>query len=317
VEHTAAGPVRLLTRSEVRGLLRWPGLIEASAQALSAMAAGDLAAAESGQLRVPGASVHLKSGALASQVVSVKANMRPDVGSSSGVVLAFDPVRFTLRAILDSADITAMRTAAIAAVAARRLARPGGQTVAVLGLGLVGQHALPALAQVLPIREVRLWSRNRQHADEVAATLPGSVTVCQSAADAAAGADIVLTATPSREPLLADGDLGPRTLVLAMGADSRGKRELGEGVLTSAAVLADVLADALVVGECAYLPAGADPAVCLELGDVLTGRRELEDAGGRVVFDSVGSAVVDAAVTGLVVAAAERDGIGTLVRLDA
>jgi ornithine cyclodeaminase/alanine dehydrogenase-like protein (mu-crystallin family) len=82
-------------------------------------------------------------------------------------------------------------------------------------------------------------------------------------------------------------------------------------------VLADVLADALVVGECAYLPAGADPAVCLELGDVLTGRRELEDAGGRVVFDSVGSAVVDAAVTGLVVAAAERDGIGTLVRLDA
>ena len=317
MEHTAAGPVRLLTRSEVRALLRWPELIEAAERALVAIATGDLVAAESGQLRMPGASLHLKSGVLESQLLSVKANVRPDVGSSAGVVLAFDPVLFTLRAILDSADITAMRTAAIAAVAARRLARPGEHTVAVMGTGPVGRQSLAALSQVLPVSDVRLWSRDRENADEVAATLPGSVSVYESAAGAAAGADIVLTATPSREPLLQATDLAPGALVLAMGADSRGKRELGEGVLLDATVVADVLADALSVGECAYLSAGAGRAACMELGEVLAGRRDLHVTGSRIVFDSVGSAVVDAAVTGLVLALAERDEIGTLFRLDA
>jgi ornithine cyclodeaminase/alanine dehydrogenase-like protein (mu-crystallin family) len=97
-------------------------------------------------LRVPGASLHLKSGALGSQMLSVKANLRPDAGSSAGLVLAFDPVRFALRAILDSADITAMRTAAIAAVAARRLAGPGGHIVAVIGTGPVGRESLGCVA---------------------------------------------------------------------------------------------------------------------------------------------------------------------------
>jgi ornithine cyclodeaminase/alanine dehydrogenase-like protein (mu-crystallin family) len=314
VEDTGAGRVRLLTRSEVRKLLGWPELIEAAERALVALATSDSVAAASGQLRVPGASLHLKSGAL-DTVLSVKANLRPDAGSSDGVVLAFDSVRFTLRAILDSADITAMRTAATAAVAARRLAGAGDQSVAVIGAGPVGQHSLAALRRVVPVSHVRLWSRRRGAADELAAAVPGPVRVCESVAEAVAGADIVVTATPSREPLVQAADLTQGALVLAMGADTRGKRELGEGVLQDATVVADVLADALVVGECAYLPDAFDRAGCAELGAVLAGSRELSDDGGRVVFDSVGSAVVDAAATEMVLTRAERDDIGTLVSL--
>lgn len=318
MKHTTAGPVRLLTRSEVRGLLRWPELIETTEQALAAVASGNLVAAESGQLRVPGASLHLKSGALLEwPVLSVKANMRPDVGSSAGVILGFDPVLFTLRAILDSADITAMRTAAVAAVAARHLSRPGRQTVAVIGIGPVGRQSLTALRHVLPVGDVRLWSRHRAQADDLAATLAGPLSVCKSPAEAVAGASIVVTATPSREPLLQAGDLMPKALVLAMGADSRGKRELGEGVLQGAVVVADALADAFSVGECAYLPAGRDRAGCVELGELLAGRRDLRGRGGRTVFDSVGSAVVDAAATGLVLALAEQEEVGTPFRFDA
>ena len=156
------------------------------------------------------------------------------------MVLAFDPVRFTLRAILDSADITAMRTAAMAAVAARRLARAGDHSVAVIGAGPVGRHSLAALRRVVPVSDVRLWSRRRGAADEHAAGLPGPVRVCESVAEAVAGAGIVVTATPSREPLVQAADLTPGALVLAMGADTRGKRELGEGVLLDATVVADV-----------------------------------------------------------------------------
>jgi ornithine cyclodeaminase/alanine dehydrogenase-like protein (mu-crystallin family) len=311
VQPTAASSVRLLTRSQVRELLRWPELINAAQESLVAIATSDQAVATSGQLRVPGASLHLKSGALASQLLSVKANLRPDAGNSAGVVLAFDPVRHVLRAILDSADITAMRTAAIAAVAARRLAGPGPHVVAVLGTGPVGRHSLTALQQVVPVDSARLWSRTRASAGELAAMFPGPVTVHGSAAEAATGAGIVVTATPAREPLLGAADLAPGALVLAMGADTKGKRELGDGALDGAAIVTDVLADALAVGECAYLPGHADPAACIELGELLAGRRDLPGASDRIIFDSVGSAVVDAAVTAMVLEQAERDGTGT------
>lgn len=316
MEDTRPGLVRLLTRSEVRKLLGWPELIEAAERALVALTTSDSVAATSSQLRVPHASLHLKSGAL-DTVLSVKANLRPDAGTSDGVVLAFDPVRFTLRAILDSADITAMRTAAMAAVAARRLARAGDHSVAVIGAGPVGRHSLAALRGVVPVREARLWSRRRGVADEAAAGVPGPVRVCESVTEAVAGADIVVTATPSREPLVRAADLAQGALVLAMGADTRGKRELGEGVLEDATVVTDVLADALVVGELAYLPDTFDRAACAELGAILAGRREVGDDGGRVVFDSVGSAVVDAAVTEMVLTLAERDDAGTLFSLGA
>jgi ornithine cyclodeaminase/alanine dehydrogenase-like protein (mu-crystallin family) len=308
--------VRLLNRSEVRSLLRWPELIEATQQALVALATAPSTTAVSAQLPFSGGSLHLKAGALAEPpVLSVKANLRPDAGGSAGAVLAFDPVAATLRAILDSSDITAMRTAAIAAVAARQLARPGPAAVAVIGVGPVGRQSLTALREVLDVADVRLWSRHAGHADGVASTIDGPVSVHRTPGEAAAGADVVVTCTPSREPLLFPDDLAPGVLVLAMGADTRGKRELGAGVLAGASVVTDITADALSVGECAYLPDGADREGCVELGQLLAGQQVLAAGGSRIVFDSVGSAAVDAAVTALVLSLAEREQVGTMFQL--
>jgi ornithine cyclodeaminase/alanine dehydrogenase-like protein (mu-crystallin family) len=303
--------VRLLSRSQVRSLLRWPGLIEAAARALIDASSGESAAASS-QLHVPGAALHLKSGALARPpTLTVKANLRPEAGGSAGLIVAFDPVGFTVRAVLDSADITAARTGAIAAVAARQLARPGPQTLAVLGAGPVARQSLAAISQVVELGEVRIWSRDGSRTAEFAATVPAGIAV-SSPEHAVAGAGLVLTATPAQEPLLTGADLGDHVVVLAMGADTRGKRELGEGVLDGAELVADVPANAVEVGELAYLPGGPDPARCVALGELLAGRRQL--AGGkRVVFDSVGTAVADAAAVALVLATAEAEEVGTLV----
>jgi ornithine cyclodeaminase/alanine dehydrogenase-like protein (mu-crystallin family) len=259
--------------------------------------------------------MRLRSGALLDpRVLSVKARIRPDGGRSAGVIIAFGPVRFTVRGIMDSADITAMRTAAVAAVAARKLGTPGRHRLAVLGAGPVAQHALAALPQVMDIEETRLWSRDRARAELVAATLPRPASVFSSPAEAALGAGVILTATPSRLPLLPAASLTPDTLVLAMGADSPGKRELGEGVLDDARLVADVPADAFRVGELAHLPSGADRPRCTALGDLLASHRELPGTG-RIVFDSVGTAVADAAAVGLVIGSAERAGVGTLADL--
>jgi ornithine cyclodeaminase/alanine dehydrogenase-like protein (mu-crystallin family) len=312
-------PTRLLTRAQVRSLLRWPGLIEAIAQALIDGSGGQHAAAPAaaaGQLHVPGAALHLKSGALIQPpILTVKANLRPQAGGAAGLIVAFDPVRHTVRAVLDSADITAARTAAIAAVAARQLAGPGPHTLALLGAGPVARQSLAALAQVVELGEVRIWSRDRARAAELsaAASVAASVlaSVASSPAQAAAGAGIVLTATPAREPLLVGADLADHALVLAMGADTRGKRELGDGALDGAELIADVPAEACSVGELAYLPGGPDPARCVALGELLAGRRHLS-GGQRIVFDSVGTAVADAAAVALVLATAEDEQVGTL-----
>jgi ornithine cyclodeaminase/alanine dehydrogenase-like protein (mu-crystallin family) len=303
--------VRLLTRSQVRSLLRWPELIEAAAAALIDASSGESAAASS-QLHVAAAALHLKSGALTQPpTLTVKANLRPEAGGSAGLIVVFDPVRCTVRAVLDSADITAARTGAIAAVAARQLAGPGPHTLAVLGAGPVARQSLAAISQVAPLTEVRIWSRDAARTAQVAATFPAAIPV-GSPRDAVAGAGIVLTATAAREPLLTGADLADHVLVLAMGADTRGKRELGDGVLEGAELIADVPGNAVEVGELAYLPGGPDPARCVALGELLAGRRQL--AGGkRVVFDSVGTAVADAAAVALVLATAEAEQVGTLV----
>jgi ornithine cyclodeaminase/alanine dehydrogenase-like protein (mu-crystallin family) len=302
-------PTRLLTRAQVRSLLRWPGLIEAIAQALTDGSGGPgSAAAAASQLHVPGAALHLKSGALIQPpILTVKANLRPQAGGAAGLIVAFDPVRHTVRAVLDSADITAARTAAIAAVAARQLAGPGPHTLALLGAGPVARQSLAALSQVVELGEVRIWSRDRARAAGLSAT----ASIASSPAQAAAGAGIVLSATPAREPLLTGADLADHALVLAMGADTRGKRELGDRVLDGAELVADVPAEASSVGELAYLPGGPDPARCVALGELLAGRRHLS-GGKRIVFDSVGTAVADAAAVALVLATAEAEQVGTL-----
>jgi ornithine cyclodeaminase/alanine dehydrogenase-like protein (mu-crystallin family) len=317
---------RLLNRSQVRSLLRWPELIEAIAQALIDASSGESAAAAS-QLHVPGAALHLKSGHLKSghlksghlksgalgrpPVLSVKANLRPEAGGAAGLIVAFDPVGCTVRAVLDSADITAARTGAIAAVAARALAGPGPRRLALLGAGPVARQSLAALSQVVELEQVRVWSRDQGRSEKISFGTARAIAV-GSVPQAVAGADIVLTATPAREPLVTGADLGDHALILAMGADTRGKRELGDGVLDDAELVADVPADAAEVGELAYLPGGPDPDRCVALGELLAGRRQLS-GGKRIVFDSVGTAVADAAAVALILATAEREQVGALL----
>ena len=261
---------------------------------------------------MPGAALHLKSGALVQPpVLTVKANLRPEAGGSAGLIVAFDPVRNVVRAVLDSAGLTAMRTGAIAAVAARQLAQPGPHALAVLGAGPVARQALTALSQVLALTEIRIWSRIRARAAQLAADAQAAVTAGQaspasSPQHAVAGASLVLTATPAREPLLTGADLAATPLVLAMGADTRGKRELGEGALDDAELVSDVPADAAEVGELAYLPGRPSAARCVPLSATCWPAAGACPAGRRIVFDSVGTAVADAAAVALVLAVAER-----------
>lgn len=309
-------PTLLFDRTAIRSVLTWPDAITAIEHAFSTAAKDSSLLSTASQLTPPGALLHLKAGGfLEPSLLTVKANLRPENARAFGVVLVFDHAKRSLRAILDSADVTAVRTAATAVVAARALGGRAGATVAIVGSGPVAGRIIEALPHVLPPGRLRLWSRERSRAEALSAVIPAKVDheVCDTPAQAAAMADVVITCTPSREPLLRAADLADGALVVAMGADSPGKQELTADVLTDATVVADDPAAARRVGESVRLAeSAADP---LHLGSVLAGA-PLDPAASRVVFDSVGTAFADTAVADLIVRLAADRGLGVPFSFD-
>ncbi|CAN5322115.1 ornithine cyclodeaminase family protein [soil metagenome] len=319
--------VLVLNRTDVLTVLSWPGLIDAARRALIQEAqvstpGGTPIPGFSTQVALPGASLHVKAGVQAEPpVLSMKANLRPHAGDSSGAILAFDLSRQRLLAIVASADITALRTAAIAAVAASRLLTVSPGTVAILGAGAVGRRVDEALMHLGLASEVRWWSRTPANSLAAVAQSPDDVPhiCCDSVKAAVAGAQLVITCTPTREPILQAEDPETDAVILAMGADTPGKRELGPGLLESAGeVYTDIPADALLAGESAYLPASHASRI-RPLGSLLASDEApnmFRDSPTRIVFDSVGSSAVDAATVALLVEGATDASLGTWIDFD-
>jgi ornithine cyclodeaminase/alanine dehydrogenase-like protein (mu-crystallin family) len=307
---------RLLSGPDIRAVLTWPDTIQSVRDSFRAAAAGRILGPAAAQVPTPDGSLHLKAGGLLDpSLLSVKANLRPDAGRALGVILLFDPDGVTLRAVLESAEVTAYRTAATAVVAAGALGAQDNCSVAVLGTGKVAGAVIEALPYEINVSAFHLWGRNREHAAQLAHANGSSVPVHvhDTPGGATAHADVVVTCTPSRSPLIETTDLRDGALVLAMGADSPGKRELADDVLAGAIIVADDPVAVTRVGETAFLPNTAADAVLGDLGSLLAGAVTLPGgtARARVVFDSVGIAFVDTAVAALVLRKAEANGLGT------
>lgn len=292
----------LLTRSDIRQVLAWLALIETVRSSLRLRLAGEAAPPVSGQISLAEAQLHLKAGALSSPgAMSVKANLRPQGGLASGFVMVFDPAEGCVAAILDSADITAAWTAALTRLAAETLAAPGSYSLAILGAGPVAMEELAALPTRVPISRGHVWSRSPESADLLARWTVLPVERYASPGETASRATTLVMATPSHLPYLEADDLADGALVLALGADSPGTLELGASVLEGATIIADQQDDVLNVGGSSYLAAENRSSFVAELGELLAagagGRPRVKRRAGRIrVFDSVGSAVVDAMV---------------------
>jgi ornithine cyclodeaminase/alanine dehydrogenase-like protein (mu-crystallin family) len=307
----------LLSGPDIRSMLTWPDTITAVRDSFRAAATGGIMQPAAAQVGFATGSLHLKAGGLLDPaMLSVKANLRPDAARALGVILVFDADRVTLRAVMDSADVTAYRTAATAVVAATALGAKDGCSVAVLGTGRVAGGVLEAMPHGINVSAFHVWGRDRDRAERLARTLdrPVPVHIHDTPAAAAAQADVVVTCTPSRSPLLSGADLREGALVLAMGADSPGKRELAPDVLAGAVIVADDIEAVTRVGEVAFHPNASGDVVLADLGSVITGAVALPGDAGRtrrVVFDSVGIAFVDTAMAALVLRTAQGRDLGT------
>lgn len=208
-----------------------------------------------------------------------------------------------VRAIVcDGGLLSDMRTAAASAVAAQALARRDATTVGLVGAGNQAYWHAVALGHVRRISEVKVWSRSSERAAATAARITAATGTRAVAAtlDDAVRCDIVVTATPARSAILNDQRLADGACVIAMGADTPGKRELGPA-LTSRAdwIVADSLTQARRAGELQWLPDVPGNTHVTELGAVLAGESPRLAEKAFIIFDSTGIAFQDAVAASL------------------
>lgn len=232
-------------------------------------------------------------------------NVELGVPTGSGLVLVFDAnTGFPLAVLGDNGYLTDLRTAAAGALAASRLTPERPLVVAMIGAGVQGRFQLRLLRRVREIAEVRVWSRKessrKRYVLDMSTELGVHVYEFAQIADAVAGADLVVTATPSREPLLMAGMIKHGATVIALGSDGPGKKELAVEVLLGAdKLVTDVTAQSIRIGELHHaVKAGLLPpdGVHAELGHIVAG-----DVPGRVgnetiICDLTGTGAQDAAI---------------------
>jgi ornithine cyclodeaminase len=249
-------------------------------------------------------------------ILLVPDNPARGLQSHQGVVLLHDGVSGCLLAIVDATAVTAIRTAAVSAIATRVLARPDTTKVAILGTGVQACRHVEAMRALVPAAEIVVWGRTPDRAAALCEQM--DVRACASVEEAAAGADVICTVTASPVPLLDLATVAPDCHVNAVGASSPVTREIAADLVAKAALFVDSRTQADV--ECGeYLLAMRDGAIGpghirAELGDVLIGRAPgRANNDGITLFKSLGLAVEDLAAAEAAVIAATQRGIGTRV----
>jgi ornithine cyclodeaminase len=227
----------------------------------------------------------------------------------AGLVLVFDAsTGFPLALLRDNAYLTEIRTGGAGALAVRLLAPDRPLKAAVIGAGSQARYQLRAISKVREIQELRAWSPIPDEVDsyveEMGSTLSARVSGADTPRKAVAGADLVVTVTPARDPLLELGWLAEGATVVAVGSDGPEKQELSPEILGAPAkVVVDSKAQCLGLGETHHaVKAGilAPDDIHAELGDVLVGDRPGREGGELIVCDLTGVGAQDAAMAGVV-----------------
>jgi alanine dehydrogenase len=300
----------------VAALLDPDACLEAVTEAFRQHGSGEAAPPGVLAIAADGGGFHVKAGLLRLDRLYFAAkingnfagNDRRGLPRIQGVVLLADGSDGTPLAIMDSAEITALRTAAATALAARHLALPDASVVTLCGCGAQARAHLRALARVRPVRRALVCdldpARARSLAAELAPELGIEVRVAPDLREAALASHILVTLTPSTSPILFADSVPRGAFVAAVGADAPDKQELDPALVAASTIVTDVRAQCAEIGELHHaLRAGLlrIEDVHADLGEVVAGRRPgRRSAEEVIVFDSTGMALQDAAAAAVV-----------------
>lgn len=287
--------------------------IDAIARALCAHEAGQGRGPVSSGLVLPDGTVHAKSAAVEfgdRLFVAVKANVnlpgnlartgRPTV---QGALILFDGHTGQPLAVMDSIVLTGIRTAAVAALAAKHLALESARTITIVGCGEQGEAQLRAIRLVRDLQRAYVidsdGAKALAFADRMSAGLDLQVEATTDLAAAIRESDVCVTCTTSQTPLVFKDHLHPGLFVAAVGADNPAKQEIDAAALAASLVVVDSLAACVGGGDLHHaIKAGvmSETDVHGELSSVVAGRISGRTSADEViVFDSTGTALQDVA----------------------
>ena len=328
-------PTLVLGGADVRKVLGMSDCVRAVEEAFRLLGSGRVARPVVSSVRAAEGGFHIKSALITVGdaeffVSKTNANypangLRHGLPTIQGTIVVHDATNGKPLAVIDSIEITAVRTAAATAVAARYLAREDAGALAVIGCGIQGFQHVRALSHVRTLHSVRLYDIDepaaRRLAKLVAAEWEFPVQVSSSVSDAARGADIIVTCTSSTEFLLHAADVPPGAFVAGVGVDAEHKRELSPDLLETSKVVVDVLEQCAAFGDLHHaIERGVMTAsnVHAELGGIVAGVKAGRTSPEETfVFDSTGMALQDAATAVLVLDRARANRLGVEVRFPA
>jgi len=303
---------RLITRRDVAALLTLDDCIASVEEAFRLHAEGRTLPPGVLGVRSEGGGFHIKAAGLRQERswFAMKCNgnfpenpSRLGLPRIQGLVLLCDGADGTPLAVIDSIEITILRTGAATAVAARRLAREDARVAAICGCGNQGAVQLRALTRVRPLTRAFAYDSDPDRAGRFAVEMTKAcgipVEAVRDLSAAARASDICVTCTPSKRPLLMLEDVRPGTFIAAVGADSEDKQEIDPRLFTGTKVVVDSLEQCASIGDLHHaLECGAirREEVHAELSDLVAGRRPGRLSRDEItLFDSTGVALEDAA----------------------
>jgi ornithine cyclodeaminase/alanine dehydrogenase-like protein (mu-crystallin family) len=315
--------VLVLNQQEVEELLDMPGCIDAMEAALASLARGEMSMPLRTVFAPDGSSLlglmpsHRAGG---SPVYSLKTvcvfpeNPKRGLDAHQGTVILFDGETGETRALLNASAVTAIRTAAVSAVATRLLARDEVQTLGILGSGVQARSHAEAMSAVRDFERVLLYSPTPEHAracaDEVGAE------AAESAQEVVEAADVLVAATNATEPVLERSWLRPGAHVNSVGGRPPRMTELDVATIADSAFFVDrresTEAEAGDYQNALEEGAIGSEHIRAEIGEVATGAEPGRQSDEEItVFRSMGLAVEDLAAAEYVVRRAREAGAGT------
>ncbi|MDX1405702.1 MAG: ornithine cyclodeaminase family protein [Woeseiaceae bacterium] len=317
----------LLGQADIARTMLLADYVEAVERAFGRLAQGKMSVPAVVHIPAPDGACHVKSAGFIGEpsYIAVKVNANfPDnprvngLPTIQGAIVLCDGKNGSLLAVLDSIEITAMRTGAATAVAAKYLARAGSEIATVIGCGIQGRVQLLSLLEVLSLNKVFAFDTDRKRMDafiEQMHTETGlDISSVDDLAEATLASQVIVTCTSSRAPFLGRRHVAPGTFIAAVGADNDDKQELEPELLAHSRVIVDLLEQCASIGELHHaLEAGTMTRanVLAELGEIVAGIKVVDfSPDDIIVFDSTGSAIQDVAAAGMIFERAMSAGIG-------
>lgn len=325
--------VLLLSASDVRSLVSMRDIIDAVEEAFRAFGVGSskLAPVILTIIENYDGEHEIKSGYVDKYCIGTKIvtfyksnRTRYDLPALSGIIVLNDLNDGRPVAILDGTYITASRTGAAGATAAKYLARTDSTRVAVIGAGTQGRFQVQALNELFRITSVKVFDidakSSANYAEEMTNRFKFIVEAVDSAQEAVSDADIIITATPSTHPMVQSEWIEEGVHINAIGADAPGKQELDANIVTKAKVVVDSVTQCIERGEIqTAIKKGllTKEQIYAQLSEIVLGRKPGRVSDKEItLFDATGLAVQDITTAYTVFQLAKKKGMGTTVKME-